>query len=431
MPKRSNLREFKVFPRINLTYEYRIYPDAQQTELMTQWLETCRKVYNYALGERRDWIKSRKCDINACSLRGEYIIPVDAPKPTYYQQKRNLTAARKVIPTIGAVHSQVLQDVMGRLEKAFNALWNSGHGFPRFKKRFRSFTFPQLGKDPMGKGTIKLPSIGEVTATLHRPIPDGFEAKQARVVRRPSGWYVQLILEATIEVPDIIPSGYAIGIDVGLNSFVATSEGELIARPRFFVEAQHRLKGLNRAVSRKKKGSKNQQKARQKVARFYERIANRRKDFHRKMAHHLCDRVGMVFAEDLNLKGLARGMLGKHCLDAGWGEFLETLKWVAWKRGVYFSKVPASGTSQECPACSASVKKDLSIRVHHCPECGYETDRDVASGQVIRNRGLTAVGHIVYAERSRSVDACGAEPIGVAMKQENLGAILGSPRCPR
>jgi putative transposase len=430
MSKRRHFRECIILPKvfyhgimITLTYEYRIYPDVQQAQLMTQWLETCRKVYNYALGERRDWIKSRKCDINACSLHSEYIIAVDAPNPTYYQQKRNLSAARKVIPTIGTVHSQVLQDVMGRLEKAFNALWNSGYGFPRFKKRFRSFTFPQLGKDPIGERTIKLPSIGEITATLHRPIPAGFEAKQARVVYRPSGWYVQLILQANIEIPDIIPSGYAIGIDVGLNSFVATSEGELIARPRFFVEAQHRLKGLNRAISRKKNGSKNQQKARKKVARFYERIANRRKDFHRKTAHHLCDQAGMVFAEDLNLNGLVKGMLGKHCLDAGWGEFLDTLKWVGWKRGVYFSKVTASGTSQECPACGASVKKDLSVRVHHCPECGYETDRDVASGQVIRNRGLTTVGHIV--------DACGAEPVGVAMKQEISSAILGSPRCIR
>ncbi len=105
-------------------------------------------------------------------MHSEYIVPVDAPKPTYYLQKRNLTAARKVIPTLSAVHSQVLQDVMGRLEKAFNALWNPGHGFPRFKKRFRSFTFPQLGKNPVGVRTIKLPSIGEVSATLHRPIPD-------------------------------------------------------------------------------------------------------------------------------------------------------------------------------------------------------------------------------------------------------------------
>lgn len=394
----------------NLTYEYRIYPSEPQVQKLTEWLETCRKVYNYALAERRDWIKSRKCDLNACSLRGEYIIPTDAPKPTYYQQKRNLTAARKELPTLQAVHSQVLQDVMGRLEKAFNALWNSGHGFPRFQKRLRSFTFPQLGKDPVGNGEIKLPTIGKVTAVLHRPIPAGFEAKQARVVRRPSGWYVQLVLHSEIEVPDIQPSGYAIGIDVGLNTFVATSEGELIARPRFFVEAQHRLKVLNRAASRKQKGSKNQRKARQKVARIYERIANRRKDFHRKTAHRLCDHAGMIFAEALNLKGLAKGMLGKHCLDAGWGAFLDVLAWVSWKRGIYFAKVPASGTSQECPACGASVKKDLRVRVHHCPECGYETDRDVASGQVIRNRGLTAVGHIV--------EACRGERVAVPMKQE-------------
>ena len=286
---------------LNITYEYKLYPSAQQAQLMTQWLITCRRVYNYALAERRDWIKCRKCDVNACSLHSEYIVPVDAPKPTYYLQKRNLTAARKVIPTLSAVHSQVLQDVMGRLEKAFNALWNPGHGFPRFKKRFRSFTFPQLGKNPVGVRTIKLPSIGEVSATLHRPIPDGFEAKQARVIRRPSGWYVQLILAANIDVPDVTAEGHAIGIDVGLNSFVATSDGELIARPRFLVEAQHRLKVLNRAVSRKKKGSKNQQKACQKVARFYERIANRRKDFHRKTAYLLCDKAGMIFAEDLNL----------------------------------------------------------------------------------------------------------------------------------
>ncbi len=405
---------------INLTYEYRIYPNEQQAELMTQWLETCRKVYNYALAERRDWIKSRKCDINACSLRGEYIISVDAPKPTYYQQKRNLTAARKVIPTLAAVHSQVLQDVIGRLEKAFNALWNSGHGFPRFKKRFRSFTFPQLGKEPIGEKTIKLPSIGEVSATLHRPIPIGFDAKQARVVRRPSGWYVQIVLQSEESIPETTPCGHAIGIDVGLNSFVATSDGELIARPKFFVDAQHRLKGLNRKVSRKKKGSKNQQKARQKVARFYEGLANRRRDFHRKTAHHLCDQAGMVFAEELNLKGLAKGILGKHCLDAGWGAFLDTLAWIAWKRGIYFSKVSASGTSQECPACGVSVKKDLSIRVHHCPECRYETDRDVASGQVIRNRGLTAVGHIA--------EACRGERIAVPMNQEISRAILGSPR---
>ncbi|MBE9116054.1 transposase [Lusitaniella coriacea LEGE 07157] len=400
---------------INLTYEYRAYPTANQSLKMEECLETCRRVYNYALAERRDWIQSRKCLVNACSIQREFIYPMDAEKPTYYSQKRNLTAARKDNLFLQNVHSQVLQDVMGRLEKAFNALWNSGFGFPRFKKRFRSFNFPQLGKNPIGDNQIKLPVFGWVKTVMHRPIPEGFEAKQARVVKRASGWYIQLVIQSDVKIPAPPIGGYAIGIDVGLTDFVATSEGELIARPRFFVDAQHRLKVLNRAVARKQKGSMNQQKDRQRVARFHERIANRRKDFHRKLAHHLCDQADMIFAEELNLKGLAKGMLGKHCLDAGWGQFLDTLKWVCFKCGVHFQKVAAHGTSQECPSCGVTVRKDLSVRRHECPECGYTTNRDVASGQVIRNRGLIAVG--------QTVQSCGATPSREAMKQESLKAI--------
>ncbi|MEN9229754.1 MAG: transposase [Thermostichus sp. DG02_5_bins_236] len=142
---------------LNLTYEYRIYLSEAQAQRMTEWLETCCKVYNYALAERRDWIKSRKCDINACSLQSESIIPHQSP----------LTISKKKkLPSLQAVHSQILQDVMGRLEKVFNALWNSGHGFPRFKKHFLSF--PQLGKNPVGKSKIKLPASGKVKAILHR-----------------------------------------------------------------------------------------------------------------------------------------------------------------------------------------------------------------------------------------------------------------------
>ncbi|QCS49372.1 transposase [Picosynechococcus sp. PCC 11901] len=414
---------------LNLTYEYRAYPTANQSSTMEEWLATCKRVYNYALAERRDWIQSRKCPVNACSIQREFIYPMDSEKPTYYSQKRNLTAARKTNSFLQAVHSQVLQDVMGRLEKAFNALWNSGFGFPRFKKRFRSFNFPQLGKNPIGDNQIKLPVFGWVKTVMHRPIPDGFEAKQARVVKRASGWYIQLVIQSDVKIPEPPIKGHAIGIDVGLSHFVATSDNELIARPQFFVEAQHRLKVLNRAVARKQKGSKNQQKACQRVARFYERIANRRKDFHRKLAHHLCDQAGMIFAEELNLKGLAKGMLGKHCLDAGWGQFLDTLKWVCFKRGVYFQKVKAAGTSQECPECGVAVKKDLSMRRHECPECGYTTNRDVASGQVIRNRGLASTEHVaelVEACRSvavgQTVQSCGATPSGEALKQEFLEA---------
>jgi len=407
---------------MNITYEYKLEPTQEQAHEMTHWLDICRGVWNYALGERRDWIKSRKCDINACSLQYEYIMPADTPRVTYASQCKLLTAAKKVLPHLKDPYSQVLQQVLQQLEKAFVGMWEQERGFPRFKKvgRMRSFLFPQFNESPIVNEGLQLPKLGWVRMRLHRPIPEGFDIKQVRIVKRASGWYAMLIMNADVKIPDIQPHGHPLGIDVGLESFVATSDSELIDRPRFFVESQHKLKLLNRDVSRKQKGSKNQQKARVKVARLYEKIQNSRKHFHFRVAHHLCDQSGSIFAEELNLKALAKGMLGKHCLDAGWGSFLNILGWVAWKRGVYFAKVNSRSTSQLCPMCDTRVSKDLSVRVHDC-ECGYRTSRDVASGQVVLKRGLAAVGQTV----KKSVED--GEETNPLMKQKLQEVILGSP----
>lgn len=239
-----------------------------------------------------------------------------------------------------------------------------------------------------------------------------------------------LSLQLDVNVPDTSPSGHPLGIDVGLEKFLATSDGELIKRPKFFEALASKLKLLQRQLKHKKNGSKNKAKLARKIARVHEQIHDTRKDFHFKLAHHLCDQGGMIFAERLNLKAMAKGMLGKHTLDAGWGQFLQLLSWVGWKRGVYFAKVEAPGTSQVCPECDAHVSKDLSVRVHECPECGYKTDRDVASAQVIRNRGVSAVGQTV-AEIACGRDASGAESLslgGTERSRKFLKAILGSPR---
>lgn len=378
---------------MNITYEYKLEPTQEQADEMTHWLNICRGVWNYALAERRDWIASRKCNINACSIRQEYILPADAPRVTYASQCKLLTSAKQVLPHLKDPYSQILQQVLQQLEKAFIGMWEQERGFPRFKKvgRMRSFLFPQFKESPVTGEGLQLPKLGWVRMRLHRPIPEGFEIRQVRIVRRASGWYAMLIMSADINIPDTQPHGHPLGIDVGLDSFVATSDGELIDRPRFFVESQHKLKLLNRNVSRKQKGSKNQQKARATLALLYEKIHNCRKHFHIAVAHHLCDNADMIFAEELNLKGLAKGMLGKHCLDAGWGSFLNILDWVTFKRGVYFAKVDSRGTSQLCPMCDTRVYKDLSVRVHECV-CGYRTNRDVASSQVVLKRGLAAVG---------------------------------------
>lgn len=444
---------------MNITYEYKLEPTQEQAQQMTHWLNICRGVWNYALAERRDWIASRKCNINSCSIRQEYILPADTPRVTYASQCKLLTGAKKALPHLKEPYSQVLQQVLQQLEKAFIGMWEQERGFPRFKKpgRMRSFLFPQFKESPVvaksgdnysvgvsptarsnckpefnsgfacerpqlfktGEG-LQLPKLGWVRMRLHRPIPKGFDIKQVRIVRRASGWYAMLGLFADVGVADIQPHGYPLGIDVGLDSFVATSDGELIDRPRFFVDAQRKLKLLNRDVSRKQLGSKNQLKARVKVARLYEKIHSARKHFHISVAHHLCDTGGMIFAEELNLKALAKGMLGKHCLDAGWGSFLNILGWVAFKRGVYFALVDSRGTSQLCPMCDTRVSKDLSVRVHQC-ECGYRTNCDVASSQVVLKRGLAAVGHTV------KVSVEDGEETNPLVKQKLLEAILGKP----
>lgn len=277
-------------------------------------------------------------------------------------------------------------------------MWEQGHGFPRFKKvgRMRSFVFPQLAKQPIQGNAVKLPKIGLVKFNQSRRIPEGAVIKQARVVRRASGWYVMLTLQWNIDVPQPMPHGEAIGIDVGISHFVAVSNGRLFSNPKPFRKLECKLKLLQKRVSRKRLGSNNRKKAQAKVSRLHERIANIRKNYHWELAHNLCDWAGMIFAEDLNLKALAKGMLGKHCLDAGWGQFLQVLEQCCFKRGVFFRKTDAKKTSQTCPNCLTETgKKLLSERVHSCSHCGYTTDRDVAAAQIVCIRGLAAVGHTV------------------------------------
>ncbi|GAX36093.1 transposase [Nodularia sp. NIES-3585] len=382
----------------NLTYEFKLKPTQKQVLLFEEWLETHRRVYNYALAERKDWYKSRSCQMNACSLHSCYIIPAATPRPTFASQCKSLTAARKQSEYLKRVNAQSLQQTLRRVEKAFVSMWEHNHGFPRFKKpgRMRSFSFPQLGQNPFNNGYVKLPVIGVVKCRQSRSIPEVGVIKQARVVKRVSGWYVMLTIQWDVSPPQPMPHGEALGIDVGITDFIATSNGFFVKRPRFFVDAQCKLKLLQQGVSRKCLGSNNWKKAQKKVALLHEYVANSRKDWHRKLSHQICDSAGMVFVEDLNLVGLSRGMLGKHCLDAGFGKFFNILEQTCFVRDVYFQKVDARKTSQICPNCGVETgKKELSQRTHVCLNCGYTTHRDVAAAQVVLIRGLAAVGHTV------------------------------------
>ena len=401
---------------LTLTYRYRIYPSTAQEYQFIEWMDICRNAYNYALREIKDWCDSRKCLVDRCSLEKEYILSPELKFPGEIQQLNNLPRAKKEFPRLGEVPSQVLQQAIKQLHKGWEYFQKRGFGFPRFKKlgQFKSLLFPQFQENPVTNLHIKLPKIGAIPINLHRLIPTGFAVKQVRILRKADKWYASISLQCDVSVPDPVPYGYPIGVDIGLEKFLATSDGVLVKPPKFFKELQSRLKVLQRRLSRKKKRSKNYEKQRIKVARLHHKIDNTRKDFHYKQAHALCDAGDLVFMEDLDYQTSAKGMFGKQMLDAAFGQFRSIVKYVCWNRGKFFAQVDARGTSQECPECNGEVKKDLSVRVHDCPHCGYKTDRDVAAGQNIRNRGIKLVSTV---GQTGMETACADELPGVGVTQ--------------
>lgn len=399
-----------------MTWEFKLKPTKEQATQIEQILAVCRSVWNFALRERKDWLNSRKSPVNACSIEQEYILPADEPYPSYHTQAKRLTLAKEQYPRLKEVHSQVLQQVLRTLDRAFEDMKAKKLGFPRFKDscRMRSFVFPQLGKNPIKGGLLKLPQLGWIRLRLSRSIPEGFEVKQARIVRRASGYFVMLALQLNVSIPDTPISGQPRGLDLGFDKFVATSDNEQINRPRFLQTLQRELKLLQRRLKHKKKGSNNRHKLNRKIARIHQRITDTRKDWHFKLAHRLCDGVGMLFVENIDFRSWARGMLSKHSADAGFGQFVNILQWVCFKRNVFFAKVDKDYTSQQCPECGTHTgKKELSERIHSCPVCFYTTSRDVAAAQVIRNRGLELVsgsGHdLEVKEIAYGGDAAGTD----------------------
>ncbi len=267
---------------------------------MENWLEWLRKQYNYRLAERFNWWEQNRCPVNACPLICH--LPELKEQPDFYSQKRDLVNTRERFPEYEAIHSHVLQNCIERVHKAFDR-WLKGDsngkrlGKPRYKGvgRYRSFTFPQMKQDCIQGKFIYLPKIGWVKFIQHRPLPEGFTIKTATIIRRADGWYVSLSLQDST-VPEFTPApptlDNTIGIDMGLNDFLVTDEGEAVPVPQYYRKAQKRLKRLQKAVSRKKKGSNRRKKAIKRLAKVHQKVVNQRKDFHYKTAHKLLKKGG-------------------------------------------------------------------------------------------------------------------------------------------
>ncbi|MDJ0537040.1 MAG: transposase, partial [Xenococcaceae cyanobacterium MO_207.B15] len=377
-----------------------------------------------------------------CSILSEYIIPADAPFPSYKNQAKALTEAKKKFPHLKLVNAQTLQQVLKRLDKAWSDFFKiPERGFPRFrsKNRFRSFIFPQLGKNCLEKARVKLPSIGWIRIRQSRNYPTGFTPKQFQIVRRASGYYLMIVFQSIEVVSDAIPGEKSLGIDAGIESFVATSFEELIKSPRFLRSKLKMLKLLQRRLKKKTKGSSNWLKLQKKIAKFHEKVANTRLDWLFKLAHYLCDQGDNIFVEDINFKSWSSGLFSKQSLDSGIGGFInQILPFVCWKRGKFYLKIDKDFTSQECSNCGQRTgKKTLNQRLHGCQFCNHTESRDTNSAKIIMQRGQRAVGHTVQEKRDNAVlgvspmsdcrkKACGGDATG--FKQLNLFELVGNQR---
>jgi putative transposase len=184
-------------------------------------------------------------------------------------------------------------------------------------------------------------------------------------------WYAILVTE--IQDPEPIEAKTAIGVDVGLKSLVALSTGETIDYPRYYVRAEKELAVAQRNLSRKKKGSANRRKAKDKVAKLHQKIQHHRDEFLHQVSRKLVDSADLIVFENLNISGMLKNHhLAKHIQDHAWGKLIQFTQSKAAKAGKVVELIDARYTSQKCSQCGIMVPKTLAERVHRCPNCGLE-----------------------------------------------------------
>jgi putative transposase len=366
---------------VRRAYKYRLYPTKKQEQKLFWTLTRCRELYNAALAERKE----------AYRMAGKSV--------SYKQQQNDLPEIKQLREEYQDIHSQVLQDVLKRLDKAFDGFFRrvkAGEepGYPRFqgRNRYNSFTYPQSGYSLTHDNRVCLSKIGSLKVKLHRPIEG--KIKTCTIKYEAGQWYV--IFSCEVAQPEPLPDVESeVGIDLGVTHFAALSDAMFIQSPRFFRKAQADLKRKQRHLSRCKRGSHRRERARKAVARAHRKIRQQRADFHHKQSTHLVKQHQMMVFEELQITNVtkhakpkqdedgrylpngaaAKSGLSKSILDAGWGQFQQMCVNKAECAGRTVLFVNPRSTSQVCSQCGTVRKKELSERWHSC-ECGCELDRD-------------------------------------------------------
>jgi putative transposase len=381
MPQEEGIHE------MNKTFQYRLYPTKKQQTTLNEWLALCCETYNAALQERRDAYRMAGISLG------------------YAHQCAELRACKEVRPELAEVNSQVLQDVLKRVDRAFDDFFRRVRGgqqpgYPRFRSRLRytSLTFKQYhnsfdvhtGKKQEGK--LILSKLGHIKMVMHRPLTG--IPKTATVKRTPTGkWFVSVSVEGDLEADSLPPSEAQVGIDVGLKTFAYLSTGARIDNPRFFRKEEQALARAHRKLSKAHKGTLQREKRRKVVARVHERVRWRRENFIRQEVVSLIKRFGFIAVEALVVRNLLKNpKMAKSIADAAWSSFFAHLLGKAEEAGRAVVRVNPAYTSQTCSGCGHRQEMPLSVRVYECSSCGLVIDRDHNGSKNILDEALKAVG---------------------------------------
>jgi putative transposase len=360
------------------TFKFRLFTNINQERELGIMLESHRRLYNLCLEQRRDLYQQHKHFVKYKDQSAEF---KELRTDNAYFARLNFSSA---------------QATMRRLDNAFAAFFRrikAGRtpGYPRFKARdrFNSIKFPSYKDGIKLKGNhLYVQHVGNIRCKVHRMI-EGI-VKAASLKREGDKWFVLLFCDLReIQIqPSTLP---AIGIDVGLESFLTTSDGKVIENPRFLKRELPALRRAQRAVSRKKKSGSNRRKAIKVVRVLHAHVANQRREHHFKIALNLVRCYGLIAVERLNVQGMLRSQwMSRAISDAGWTGFIEILTHKAESAGASVVAVNPRGTSQMCSGCGIKVTKELSIRHHTCPHCGLSLHRDENAARNILARALLA-----------------------------------------
>ena len=421
-----------------ISYVYKLNPKDCQSAEMERWLDMLRAFYNFCLKDRIEAYEQASlptlgnysrldnqgeccplaCSVNKTATVGYPWKNNGKRRSAGMQQDAYLPEMKTARPWYKAINADVLQMNLRRLNDAYSRFFDGQGGYPNFKTRskFSSFSYkPKQVK--IEDNRVYLPGLGWMRFHLSRSLPEGFEIRTVTVRRKSDGWYMSVRLRNE-DVPDIEPintnqAKSAIAVDLGIHKLCALSNQEFIANPRFTKQVERRKRIRQRSAARKVKGSKNRKKAYLKLGRLDAKVANRRADYHWKIANKLCRLGDAIIFEDLAIKNMmarckpkvcpltgrylkngqaAKKGLNRVIADAGWGELKLKTQSVAAKLGLIYTEVPARFSSQECNKCGHVSPTNRKGEKFLCEECGFFIDADSGASVNLLHRGLKILG---------------------------------------